>query len=238
MPDIEYDNAQSSHIRESTDTVEAIYVKRIYFGFIAAYALVAAYISIKYLFVRGNILMALLGPVSLIFLTVPYICETLFKIKLGYLLKSTSVLFCLLAFQVGVSLRWFDSFYNYDKLMHGLSGILFTTMGFCIYARMNGSLGEKREKLLLQMVFAVSFSMLIAVGWEIGEYLTFLTVGHDAQHHLTTGVVDTMQDLISCVIGSLVLAVDFWFCYGRNKKMPLSAPLVEFDRVNASEQRD
>ena len=46
-------------------------------------------------------------------------------------------------------------------------------------------------------------SMAVAGLWEICEYGVHALTGRDVQHVLDTGVSDTMQDMIVCMIGTL-----------------------------------
>lgn len=171
-----------------------------------------------------------LGLVSLLFLAIPTVAERLFKMQLGYPLKTCILLFSLLAFSLGTALRWYDAIWFYDILMHLLSGVFFTLMGLCLYSRISGDYGRTRN-IMLQLTYAFFFSMFIAVVWEMYEYIAFLLTGHDAQHHLTTGVVDTMEDIICCFVGSAVMSADF-LIYKWQKKSLLMGPVLSFDLAN------
>ncbi len=47
--------------------------------------------------------------------------------------------------------------------------------------------------------------MSIAFLWEIFEYCGLVFFQHDASKHFTTGVHDTMQDMIVSMIGGLII---------------------------------
>jgi len=209
----------------------------IYDASIAIYVMVAAYITVKY-FMEQKWVMAALGPVSLLYLLIPRLAEKLFRFKLGRPVKSMVILFGVIAFQLGVLLRYYNSVDIYDIVMHLLSGVIFTLVGYMIYGKCNKRPHKRCENCLLQTVFALSFSMLIAVLWEIAEFVVFLLIGHDAQHHLDTGVFDTMEDLISCLIGSLVIAADYLLSVKLKKKLPLTRLILSFDRANGDSVAD
>lgn len=171
-----------------------------------------------------------LGVVSLLFLLIPPVAEALFRFKLGYALKTSVLFFCFLGFSLGTALRWFDRYLGFDNFVHALSGILFTLIGLCMYVRVGGVANRNHQKLL-QISYAIFFSLAIAVFWEIGEFFGFLLTGHDSQHHLDTGVFDTMEDIIACVIGSLVAAFDYWV-YIRKGKSLLMLIVLDFDKAN------
>lgn len=203
----------------------------IYGASVAAYCMVAVYITVKYL-LEQKWIMAALGPVSLLFLLIPKLAEMLFRFKLGNPVKSMVLVFGIIAFQLGVLLRYYDSIALYDIIMHLLSGVVFTLVGFMLYGKFNRLPHKRSENGLLQTVFALSFSMLIAVLWEAAEFAVFLLIGHDAQHHYDTGVFDTMEDLISCLAGSIIVATDYLLSVKWKKRLPLTRLLLSFDRAN------
>ena len=45
--------------------------------------------------------------------------------------------------------------------------------------------------------------MAVAGLWELGEYAISLLTGRDVQHAIDTGVGDTMQDMLVCMLGTL-----------------------------------
>ncbi len=188
-------------------------------------ALFAAYI----LFFSGSD-RYFLGPVSLLFLLIPRMVERLFRMELGYPLKITVLIFCFLGFHLGTALRWFDRGWGYDNVVHLLSGILFTLIGLCFYARIRGGVNRKEEPLL-QITYAFFFSVFVAVLWEIWEFSGFLLFGLDSQHHLDTGVFDTMEDIIACLAGSLVMTVDY-VLYLRRDMGLLMGVVERFDAAN------
>ena len=67
--------------------------------------------------------------------------------------------------------------------------------------------------------------------WEIWEFFCFLVFGNDAQKHLTTGVFDTMEDLIACMVGSAIMLIDYlvYLHFGKGLLMGL---VISFDRAN------
>jgi len=208
--------------------------KIIYRALNALYVLSSVYIT----FSGGH--RAFLGPVSLLFLLVPAVGERLFRMRLGYPMKTALVAFCFLAYNLGTALQWFDlgagwAWFDrvvaYDNFVHCLSGILFTVIGLCFYGKLTA--GESRgSRRLLEISYAFFFSMFVAVIWEIGEFTGFLLTGHDSQHTLTTGVFDTMEDIISCFAGSLLAALDY-YVFTRGGGGLFMRLVRSFDRANS-----
>ena len=85
--------------------------------------------------------------------------------------------------------------------------------------------------------FSVSFTMLVAVGWEIFEYAINLVLHNDPQKVAETGVNDTMLDMIVCLVGALCLLPSF-FAYFRKGKTGFFMKLAEsFFALSIGENR-
>lgn len=175
---------------------------------------------------------AMLGVVIPLFLLIPPIAERLLRLKLGYVNKIIVLAFAFLAYNLGTALRFYDRFGMYDNAMHLLSGILFTLFGLCFYARLRKSEIDLRGEWFLQLSYAFCFSMFIAVLWEIYEFLLYVAVGHDAQKHLTTGVFDTMEDIVACALGSLVMAGSYILYAKKGVRLLFMRAYDDFARLN------
>lgn len=93
-------------------------------------------------------------------------------------------------------------FYNfpyYDKCMHFLSGAIFVILA---YFALKNHIPEK--KYLYLMMNCVE--MAIAFLWEAFEYSGLILFNYDASRHYTTGVHDTMQDMIFSFIAGLIIS--------------------------------
>lgn len=86
----------------------------------------------------------------------------------------------------------------YDKVMHFLSGMIFTLLAYIFFQK------EFHSKALLSL-FINSIETLIAFLWEVFEYSGLILFNYDASRHYTTGVHDTMQDMIVSFIGGLII---------------------------------
>ena len=92
----------------------------------------------------------------------------------------------------------------YDKAMHTLSGVFVAFLALCCFYffKPGREIDRKDGPLCCLFVFAVS--MAVAGLWEIGEYTVSCIDGSDPQLVLSTGVGDTMQDMIVCMVGTLL----------------------------------
>ena len=129
----------------------------------------------------------------------------------------------------------YDRIPLYDKLMHTVTGVIFGLCGLVVYYLLKPreeKMRVKRAEFWQAAVFSAGFASLIAVGWEIVEFVINLVLHNDPQHVLDTGVTDTMMDMIVCLIGSLV----FWYpmrrYYKQGKTGLLMGVFDSFYRTN------
>lgn len=111
--------------------------------------------------------------------------------------------FALLAYTLGTCLDLYRLWPGYDKLVHGLSGVLTSTLCIALFLGLRPNHRLAPDELALAMLFTFFGSMAVAGLWEISEYGVWLATGRDVQHVLDTGVADTMQDMIVCMLGTL-----------------------------------
>ena len=111
--------------------------------------------------------------------------------------------FTLIAYPLGSCLDFYARFPGYDKLMHMLSGAFVSVLCILLYCALKPGHRVGREDLLLALAFTFFGSMAVAGLWELAEYGINLVTGRDVQHVLDTGVGDTMQDMLVCMIGTI-----------------------------------
>ena len=176
----------------------------------------------------GDILSVLIVLASFLYLLVIPVLYGILRLK-AYTLAIVLEAFIFCAFTLGTALRWYTKIWWYDLLMHGLSGLLFSLFGLCAYYLLR----EEKERSpradgWLSTAFSFCFSMMIAGMWEIIEYVLFLITGYDSQNVPTTGVGDTMEDMMICLAGAAVFAL-LQLLYTRKGKLSrLFSPASEF----------
>lgn len=220
--------------KEKNDTV----YKNIAIGTMIIYAMISMGLVIYCIMEkRGNYLVrSFCFPV---FLLIPLLFRVI-KLKDCWKLYIFLYLFIIYAFSYGCVFGGFtgDGTEWVDKLSHFLSGPLFTIVGICIYYRFatktTKGIGEKWG---LAVTYGLFFSAFIAVMWEVCEFVGFILTGNDAQNTLTTGVTDTMYDLIFCMIGSVLCIGSF--ALWRWKKIKLATPAIieEFYDKNVLDEK-
>ena len=180
----------------------------------------------------------LVGFAGLAFLPLPWLVCKVFRLRPAYQMDSLLLLFIFLAFQLGTALGFYTYLAYYDLFAHFLCGFVFTEIGLCVYLAMKQ---DKTDALHRDALVGASFSFFAtqfaSAMWEIWEYLGFLLFGHDSQNVAATGVGDTMEDIMICMAGSLVMAVILYFHMKGCRRFWVLRPVDEFYRVNCETPR-
>lgn len=105
---------------------------------------------------------------------------------------------------------------NYDKIVHTLSGVFVSMLALALYCVVKPEHRLEARDRVLAALFVFFASMAVAGLWEIAEYFVNLITGRDVQRVALTGINDTMQDMIVCMIGTLAyLPLVVRACKGR-----------------------
>ena len=174
-------------------------VNRIFFPL---YLLLCAGMALVYALRRdgyhlGISLGALAIPVALL------LFYRLTGLKLVHQLDFIILAFTLIAYPLGSCLDFYARFPGYDKLMHMLSGAFVSVLCILLYCALKPGHRIGRGDFALALLFTFFGSMAVAGLWELAEYGINLVTGRDVQHVLDTGVGDTMQDMLVCMLGTL-----------------------------------
>lgn len=154
--------------------------------------------------VSGNIYGSLINFSIILVMALPWIIEKVFKIEIPGILRTIYLVFVFISHFLGSIVDFYHTFENYDKLMHFLSGILISIIAIYIMSLLNG---YDKKRIVLNIIFMLGFTMLIASFWEMFEFINDNIFGKDAQNVLTTGVDDTMLDMIVAFIGSILVSI-------------------------------
>ena len=139
--------------------------------------------------------------------------------------------FTFLAYPLGSCLDFYRILPGFDKVAHTLSGVFVSVLCLVLYYFLKPTHKIETRDAALAMVFTFLGSMAVAGLWEIAEYLISLVVGLDLQRVAATGVADSMQDMIVCMIGTLVtLPFVHRLCHG--KADPLTGAVSAFVELN------
>jgi uncharacterized membrane protein YjdF len=138
--------------------------------------------------------------------------------------------FLLLAVTFASLLNGYTLIPYFDKVLHTIAGFLFAEGGmlFYYYLKPNHRI-QKMDGARVSWAALLS-SMALGQLWEIYEFTASLVSGgtYDPQLVKTTGVTDTMTDMIVCTLGGLVTALFCWRYYKTGKKDLMTKILLEF----------
>lgn len=97
----------------------------------------------------------------------------------------------------------------FDKVVHGASGVLTAFAAHELLQKNYGKLGGKNPAFKLLMM--VSFVAFIAVMWECFEFLHDIILDGHMQELISTGLDDTMWDMIWAMSGGFIAALAVLF---------------------------
>lgn len=167
------------------------------YSLVGLYAVYSGYRAQNtYVIIQGSLALLMLAGPGLLSLAihapVPQDCRMLY-----YFFVFCTVL-------VGSAFYGYSRIPYWDKIFHLLSGVLLSAVGLVVCQLVFPGLeGTQKLRGRLASWFVFLWNMTVAVLWEIYEYALLVFLGLDAVNHRTTGVHDTMQDMIVCLVGGL-----------------------------------
>ena len=147
-----------------------------------------------------------------------YIVQKLFKININEKINFIYIVFIFMAHFLGVIVDLYTKVYWFDKFVHFTSGTISSLCAIYLLAR-----NKCNKHILLNILFILSFSMLIASVWEVFEYLSSYYFNVDPQKVIITGVTDTMGDIIVALLGSILVCICYWFEHKENYNLIIKA---------------
>lgn len=149
----------------------------------------------------------LLGDITVgLVLFIPRIITKAFKIKITDAMELVYILFIVLAQFFGSVVNLYNLTWWYDLFAHFLSGILTSVLALVV---MNWFGIYKEKNKGFNVLFIISFTLMVASLWEFIEFGAFVFLKMDVQHHLTTGVFDTMEDMLIAFLGSIIIVISY-----------------------------
>jgi len=152
----------------------------------------------------GPIYEALISLAIIPVMLVPLILKKLFKFNLNPTIEFIYLIFVFFAHFLGSIVDLYHTINNYDKIMHLISGIV--TAFFGLYILINFRKYDQKS-IIFNVLFIIAFVLMIASFWEFFEYFSDMLFNQDAQNVLTTGINDTMKDMVAAFIGSLLFNI-------------------------------
>ncbi|WP_087065967.1 hypothetical protein [Intestinibacillus massiliensis] len=184
-------------------------IRKAYLAILALY-FVGTAAALGYVLTHGaQVYLVLMAVAGLLLPAVPKLIYKVFKLRPVYLFDIIFIVFAFVAVTFASVLGGYDMVPHLDKILHCASGFLFAVAGMLVYYYYKPGRRKEASDAPVVSMFAAMFAMSSAVLWEIYEY-TLSQFGPDPQLVATTGVNDTMQDMIVCTIGGFITA---YFCY-------------------------
>ena len=95
----------------------------------------------------------------------------------------------------------------FDKVTHFISGFLTSIVALMLIKY--GKVSVKSKWFI--PVYIVIFSVGVAGWWEFFEYFMDMITGGDTQHVLTTGIDDSMGDMLVATLASIMFAIYYYY---------------------------
>ena len=132
-----------------------------------------------------------LSVLGLALVFVPRIAEWVLHLQKDYLLRLTSYLYLFLVYGIGMIFNGYDRIPLYDKVMQPLTCVLFGLCGLIAFyflkPKQDGKIVVCKEEFWQAAVFSAGIAAIIAIGWEIVEFVLDLILHNDPQHALCDG---------------------------------------------------
>lgn len=111
------------------------------------------------------------------------------------------------------------SFPFFDKVLHFCSGLFLSELSYMVFCWLKKTtvIKEKNERIL-SIIFVNACNMMIAVFWEFFEYGCLIFLNNDAINHYTSGVHDSMTDMLVAFVGGMIITYFILSYYKNNKK--------------------
>ncbi len=149
----------------------------------------------------------LLGDITVgLVLLLPRIIAKIFNIKITDEMELVYILFIILAQFFGSVVNLYNLTWWYDLFAHFLSGVLTSVLALVV---MNWFGVYKEKNKWFNSLFIICFTLMVASIWEFIEFGSFVFLKMDVQHHLTTGVFDTMEDMLVAFLGSVIVVIRY-----------------------------
>ncbi len=130
-----------------------------------------------YFFILWQVRNAIMSLAFLVFIPAIFLVEYFLHLRCGNIF--TAAILALASGSIlGTCYDVYTAFDLFDIILHGLAGVLFACLGFTLAEKFFGAANDKK-RFFGCLLFAISFSLAIAVLWEIFEYTCTVLLGFD-----------------------------------------------------------
>lgn len=165
--------------------------------------------------------------VTAVLVTAPLVVERLFRCRIALPLFLFALLYAL-GPMLGYCYHFYYTIPWWDKMLHVFGGVAFALFGLFLYERF---IDPPRGRWWMAAVFALCFSMAVAVAWEFFEYGADTLLGMDMQNDTivteitsyllldTEGKARTLSDITAVTVNGELLPVRGYIDIGLNDTM-------------------
>lgn len=133
------------------------------------------------------------------------------KIKINENIRLIYILYVFSLLLIGSIINLYNKFYYYDSITHFITGFITSLFSLIILNKFNK---YNKNSVVFNAIFMISITLSIASLWEIFEFINSKIFMVDVQRVLSTGVNDTMKDIILALLGSILFNI--WYIYKSN----------------------
>lgn len=159
----------------------------------------------------------------------PLLFEMIFRVRLPMVYQLVYVLFVFASMFMGEVAQFYRLVRGWDAVIHFMSGVFIGLSAILWLRALLRDTKKYRLSFGMQGLFIVCFAIMIAVAWEVAEFMSDQIFGTTSQDK---SLYDTMTDLIYGICGVLL----FLFLYGRYSKgrsaLGLKRAIETFEQLN------
>jgi len=190
------------------------------------------------LMVELRFLQLFLVTVIIIVLLAPELFRNKMDIVIPAEFHFVAVIFILASLYLGEIQQFYRLIWWWDMALHGTAGLLMGIFGFLLVYILN-----ENPRVELQMktgfiaLFAFFFSISIGTVWEIFEFAMDQLFGFNMQKEMfgdTSGLTDTMWDIIINAAGAAVISLLGWWYLSLRKDFFIQSLIKKFINKNPS----
>lgn len=147
----------------------------------------------------------LLGDISIILVFfLPRIFKKVFKFKISSYTEFIYIIFIIIAQFLGSIVNLYNTTWWYDLFAHFVSGTLTAILALLIL-----NVLKKDDNKFFNIIFIISFVLMIASLWEFVEFGADTFLKMNVQHSIETGVKDTMEDMLIAFCGCIIISITY-----------------------------
>ncbi|MEG1066757.1 MAG: hypothetical protein RSD85_04320, partial [Erysipelotrichaceae bacterium] len=179
-------------------------LKKINYGLYIVYALTLIYAYYENFITNDMNGVGMCLVSTLLPLLVP-VAFKLFKWKHVDEIDTIAIIFIYFASLIGSCLGGY-SIAGFDKVLHFSSGLFATLIAIILYIfiKKETHIEDKQERTIFY-IFINAVNLSIAIFWEFYEFAMLVFFNNDCINHYSTGVYDSITDILCAFIGGLIV---------------------------------